>query len=98
MLIGLAFLVPACGGSIVSEKPRIDPVDAGLSQTPERPRHWPAEAGFIPQAIVEYRWEVDRTVGNACVDRFIAYRDSVEERDAILRDDADPKGEGAAGE
>jgi hypothetical protein len=40
--------------------------------------------------VVTYRWSADRATGNACVDQFIAYRDSVEERDARLR------GEGAA--
>lgn len=79
---------PSTGFDPVAVRPRLDPIDAGLSQTPARPRQWPAEAALLPEAVVTYRWSADRTTANACVDRFVAYRDSVEERDARVRGDA----------
>lgn len=92
MSLCAGFLLTACGKSTDIEigpavNPRVDPIDAGLSQTPARPKAWPVptDASLIPEAVVTYRHSTDRATGNACVDQFIAYRDSVEERDAGLR-------------
>jgi len=85
VLLSLLSLATACAESTVSEPPRIDPIDAGLSATPARPRVWAAEAETIPQSVVEWRWSKDRQAANACVDQFVAYRTEVELRDAALR-------------
>lgn len=87
-----ACLVTGCAASTVVERPDIAPIDAGLSITPRGPGDWPVTGEMIEQARIERYWRTDRGRLRACVAQFVAYRDSVEDRDARLRGEAETDG------